>query len=408
MFLGFYIISALTTSKLNKAALSEAAAGVANNKPLVEERRGTAAAELLTAESIPAYLALSTGFPASSLSKNSSSGAISPISLRQSTAGLGYDRALEWLKLDEITRQRKEAGAFTANGAWDLDIKMPEELPPITTVQSRSKIVDFERQEGVVIAVKIHGHDKNIVQLKQSLCLLQAAYNHKLNYPVVVFVTDPMTDEDVDHLKAIVNPARLDVYIDSKPLPEKILALLPTNQREALFEACNSRNVSSYFWKRKCGTDQWVMGYNWQAEFRSIQIWTHPALAKYRYMLWFDSDALPTEEWTTDPVATFIRNDLVILFDNMQFASGGGYAPVEKRAFGRKACKIRISETPGGMWEQMSKCGEGVRVGSVHGFFHITNLDWYRQPGVLQWMHVMFDNHTLTNVANDQIAVTIP
>ena len=46
--------------------------------------------------------------------------------------------------------------------------------------QSTETVVDFERQEGVVLAVKIHGITKKnqLIMLKQSLCLLRAAYNH--------------------------------------------------------------------------------------------------------------------------------------------------------------------------------------------------------------------------------------
>jgi hypothetical protein len=32
--------------------------------------------------------------------------------------------------------------------------------------------------------------------------------------------------------------------------------------------------------------------YSWQSEFRAKHIWTHSALKKYKYMMWYDSDAM--------------------------------------------------------------------------------------------------------------------
>lgn len=323
-------------------------------------------------------------------------------------AGLFYERNKARKKLEKLT-QLKDGKQYPLNdnGVFDFPIKMPEDVPSMVDTLPRDQIVDFEQQEGVVIAVKIHGHSHNIIQLKQSLCLLTAAYNYRVQYDVIVFTTDPLDQETVDHLTQIVAPADLKVIIDSKPLAQKIEEDLTEEQREKLFKLCGSRDVNTYYWKQKCQGETWVLGYNWQAEFRSIQIWSHPALSPYRYMLWFDSDALPTEAWKTDPVANFIRNDLVILFDNMQAGAGEGREHTTTEAYGRMLCKIRIGED-GKTWEDKGKCNKGVRPGSIHGFFHITNLDWYRQPHVQQWMHVLFEDRSMLQVANDQIAVTIP
>lgn len=58
------------------------------------------------------------------------------------------------------------------------------------------------------------------------------------------------------------------------------------------------------------------LAYTWQCEFRSKWIWRHPGLANYKYMMWMDSDTMCSKPWKQDPIATMVRNDLVLMYDN--------------------------------------------------------------------------------------------
>jgi hypothetical protein len=180
-------------------------------------------------------------------------------------------------------------------------------------------IKDFERHSGVVVAVKIHrgGRQNEFVQLKQSLCLFGAAYNHQheLYYDHLIFTSLPLPESYVKDLTDIVAPAKLQVVLDTKPLQEEV-ALLSATQQQGLMKRCHTTDITQLTWGSKCedspGDQKWPIAYNWQAEFRTKHIWEHPALKPYQSMLWFDSDALATQVWKQDPVATLIRNQLVL------------------------------------------------------------------------------------------------
>ena len=50
--------------------------------------------------------------------------------------------------------------------------------------------------------------------------------------------------------------------------------------------------------------------------------------------------------------------------------------------------------------------GNGVK--QVHGFFHITNLDFYRLPVNLHWYDVQIGDNKFSRIWDDQLAVTTP
>jgi hypothetical protein len=44
----------------------------------------------------------------------------------------------------------------------------------------------------------------------------------------------------------------------------------------------------------------------------------------------------------------------------------------------------------------------------VHGFFHITNLDFYRSDPVMHWARILIGDSKFSRKFDDQIGVTIP
>lgn len=158
----------------------------------------------------------------------------------------------------------------------------------------QSEIRDFERQDGVVIAVKIHGDKDSVNELQQSLCLLKQAYNGRMQYDHVVFTTLQLPDAAIANLKILASPAKLTVVRDSKSVLEEIQSL-SESQRQRFFQRCNFTQAQvdegKIKWKTKCQENlphvkNGELSYNWMAEFRTKHLWTHPALAKYDYMMW--------------------------------------------------------------------------------------------------------------------------
>jgi hypothetical protein len=74
-------------------------------------------------------------------------------------------------------------------------------------------------------------------------------------------------------------------------------AMDPAPQQH-LLERCNVTTVEQMDWYGRCNEADSSgkiltyerIAYAWQAEFRSLQIWTHPALAAYKTMMWLDTD----------------------------------------------------------------------------------------------------------------------
>ena len=44
----------------------------------------------------------------------------------------------------------------------------------------------------------------------------------------------------------------------------------------------------------------------------------------------------------------------------------------------------------------------------VHGFFHITNLDFYRSEPVQKWAKILIGNDKFSRQFDDQVMVTVP
>jgi hypothetical protein len=294
-----------------------------------------------------------------------------------------------------------------------------------TNDQHLAPVKEFEHHQGVVIVTKIHGpHQWGLLQ--QSLCLLHFAYNKKPLYDIVIFTAEPIESEMVESLRPLVAPAVITVVLDNSGLQQEIEALSPPRY-QAFINRCknymeNTNNITfasekaliqNLTWFSDCGDGR--LAYNWQAEFRSWHIWQHPALSQYKWMLWIDTDVFCTKPWESDPVVMAIQNDLVILFDNYPGGGSRALAVPIAQAFGVSLCHLRLSSV--GQLE--SKLGSkqdafdngpcnSTRIEAIHGFMHITNMDFYRSPEVLQGIESLFGECFLCRFPDDQMGVTIP
>lgn len=276
-----------------------------------------------------------------------------------------------------------------------------------------SKIRDFDPDARVVIVTKIQG--KNTVgALNQSLCLLSYAYNHRVNYDIVVFSATEIKKKQLELIRSTVYPANLTFIIDNPGLQTMVDSLDPP-QKKSLLKRCKVKRSSELDWLTRCeektstGTSNMHLQYTWQAWFRSIYLWEHPALAKYQYMIWADTDAFCTKRWKQDPISIMRRNDMVILFDNfpMGAARGTEWPYWSRKAFGKPICKIGLSPA-GHLQPRSHNCvGKRVSINQIHGFFHMTNLDFYRSEPVMNWQRIMMGDSTFSRFRDDQIAVTV-
>jgi hypothetical protein len=237
-----------------------------------------------------------------------------------------------------------------------------------------------------------------------------AAYNNRLHYDIVVFTTLPVTKLDEMHLKEIVHPAHLTIETDQKTLMQHVQDLEP-EQKRILYQRCNRTYDTPLTWGiRACEDGGGVcmpLAYSWQSEFRSKHIWKHSALAKYKYMLWYDSDAMATRVWEQDPIAVMIRNDLAIFFDHFPQGKTRGHEVQDKvlEAYNDTLCGLRLQH--GHLFKGLKNPNCNF-VPQIHGFFHITNLDFYRSPENLRWFDIMIGDNKFSRRWDDQLAVTVP
>lgn len=273
--------------------------------------------------------------------------------------------------------------------------------PPSNTTAASS----FHRYEGVVIATKLHGPHQQLL-LDRSLCLLQAAYNRKVNYDIVVFYTEDLIEEEMEVTRQLVAPAKVTFAKDNRGFQEEVAALSPI-RRENFLRSCGTNSSKDLNWWSECPTR---VAYNWQAEFRSWQIWTHPALRPYKTMLWLDTDGFATREWNVDPVKTMIENDLAILFMNWPMGAAKGRDVQERtfEAFNKTICSMKLKD---GHFH--ATYGDSVdacpgKVGDIHGFFHITNLEFFRSLIVQRFEELWIGDGFLQRKYDDQYAVTAP
>mmetsp|Transcript_45601 Transcript_45601/g.46181 ORF Transcript_45601/g.46181 Transcript_45601/m.46181 type:complete len:440 (-) Transcript_45601:191-1510(-) len=273
-------------------------------------------------------------------------------------------------------------------------------------------VIEFDRQEGVVIVTKVHGRHQ-LALLKQSMCLLHYAYNRKVNYDIVLFTTLPIMDDEIllVDIRNIISPAKITVVLDNDGIVNEIHKLSPV-RRQLFLERCNVTSPDQITWDSECyeedvGGTLGRIAYNWQAEFRSLHIWRQKSLQQYRYMMWLDTDAFCTQVWDQDPIATVIKNQLVIYFDNYPQGRAKQAQPKVKEVFGKFLCSAR--KLPNGqMSTTLGDACDGSQLWTIHGFFHITDLDFFRQNKVIHWTQTMIGNCFLCRKFDDQLAVTVP
>jgi len=305
------------------------------------------------------------------------------------------------------TISKKTAINQSKEAPKNMDKKTTKAVDLVASDTHINNSTGFVRHDKVAIVTKIHGkHQWSL--LEQSLCLLHFAYNHKLLYDIIVFSTDPVPEENIESLRAMLASTKVSLVVDNKGLQNEI-ADLPTEKHEFLKKLCNVTDTSTLNWFSVCENNR--LAYNWQAEFRGKRLWHHPALAEYKTMFWMDTDGFATKPWENDPIDYFIRNEGVIMFDHFPQAHSKFY--VQQGifdGFGATLCEIKLDKTTGNLLPKYgaeNKCRERG-VPNIHGFFHITNLDFYRSPAVTKGLDSIFGDCFLCRQPDDQLAVTAP
>ena len=112
-------------------------------------------------------------------------------------------------------------------------------------------------------------------------------------------------------------------------------------------------------------------------------------------------------------MAYLIRNKLVLLMGNFGQGMTGRMTGVQKRiyeAYNRTLCSSVVSPIDGRLVVEYgareSDCY--VEVQQVHGFFHITDLDFYRLPQNLKWFDVLIGDTNFMRRWDDQLGVIVP
>jgi hypothetical protein len=316
-------------------------------------------------------------------------------------------------------------------GANSMIFTKHQPLPNITAAPSNATpgqlgfvryggvIVDFERQPNVVIAVKIHDSEALDKGLKQSLCLLHQAYNRRVLYDILIFSTFALTVNETKELQQIVRPASLTIVVDEKTLQQQ-LKDLTANQQKTLIGRCNANprnnitSISDLTWNTNCVDGHFKifpLKYCWMSEFRFKQIWHQKALKKYRYMIWIGGDSFATQPWKQDPVAFAVRNKLVLLMGKYDGGrTQAKYGPQERiwMAFNRTLRGTRLDKNGRLIATYGCVSPQKCDVVQVHGFFHVTDLDFYRLPQHMAWYDTMIGDGKFSRIWDDQLAVMVP
>jgi hypothetical protein len=283
---------------------------------------------------------------------------------------------------------------------------------------------DFDQQPKAVIVLKVH--DFRNLGIRQSLCLLTQAYNKRTKHDIVIFVTIAPSEKESAEFAQIVHPASLTIVPDKQTLQEQ-LEDLTKKQQETLIGRCNNSTIKKnnittikdLTWETMCNDgpfEFFQIRYYWMAEFRSKHIWQQEALKKYRYMLWFDTDSFCTQPWKQDPIAFMIRNNLVLLMGDYGNARANDNSAMQERlfkAYNKTLCKGKIRKTDGRMEATYGDGGEDDRckssvVYSAPGFFHVTDLDFYRLPQNMHYYDVLLGDGKFQRRWEDQLAVIGP
>lgn len=305
------------------------------------------------------------------------------------------------------------------NNRNDHNKKFPEPTKP------------FERYNdvGVVMVTKVHWQN-DLGKLKQMICLFNAAYNHYTKYDIIVFTTTPWSNESITDLQQSVGVSfdniNIQVVIDSPPLEDVLHDQMSKNELQVLQERCGCCNETineTLTWFHHCLDGHLIanLAYSWQSEFRAYHIWTQHVLKKYKYMIWLDADAWCTKPWLKDPIKLMVENDLVLMYDNFGETGTTNNTIIQDKmakAYGpeRVLCKVLINEDKGhfetipcnNSIDFMDSNQEEHFISHVHGFHHITNLDFYRSKASMKFLKILVEDYKFSREWDDQLAVTIP
>lgn len=268
-----------------------------------------------------------------------------------------------------------------------------------------------------VLVIKIHGAE--LESLRQALCLVTRAYNAKARRDVVVFSDLAVPEGEVRRLQDIASPASLEV-VHMNPTPQSVLASLSSAARRRVEEACKAP-VGEITFETVCGEKgspyKAPMSYlimNW---FRIVQLWTHPRLAKYDYMLQMDSDAFCTKPWDRDPIEVLAERNLTYIFNTFpglaNYVLTKGMRRLSTQVFGRPMCKVELED--GHLLGDTTSCGPGPFPDSdnsalsiIWGSFQVARLSFFRGQAFQKWARrVAEDGYIFTRRWDDQTAMTI-
>lgn len=301
-----------------------------------------------------------------------------------------------------------------------LKLKQSTTKPPKKVGLDWSRIQDkelpeipFRRHDSVVIATKVEGPDA-LSAAKQMFCLFHTAYNRHVQYNVVLFTTLPWSSAQVQELQAVMPSINLTVASEGPSLEDQ-LADMTFEERKYLHRRCRVPFNETLTWTHFCSEQPYgkafsvQLSYAWQAEFRAHRVWNTPELAPYRYMLWFDTDALCTKSWTHDPIQVMIDNNLAVLFDNIpgDYADNLELKDKMRRAYNRTFCKLTLDRKSGVLTPHPCH-NDFFRIQVIHGFFHITDLDFYRNANSSRFLDILVESRRFSREWDDQLAVTIP
>jgi hypothetical protein len=100
-----------------------------------------------------------------------------------------------------------------------------------------------------------------------------------------------------------------------------------------------------------------------------------------------------------------VENNLVILFDNFPMGTSRGpwFYDRYRKAFNTSLCSISLTKR-GYLKPSLGGDCPKPMVKQIHGFFHITNLDFYRSDAVMHWARVLIGDTKFSRKFDDQIA----
>jgi len=353
------------------------------------------------------------------------------------------------LKQRKKRKKNKKNGQNTTKPPQPLEIDVSTyDDPPL--VVDHVPIVDYDvqdfdttdtttrRKKDTVIVTKIQG-PAYLQSLRQMLCLLHYAYNQRTRHDIVVFTSEPirLLDDDDDTIVEGKDTTETNnnksskktsdgfninrnkreiqklqslfaeegitfrIVVDNPGLHNMVRSLSPKRRRRLLQRCGHLTNVDELSWYTTCTEEQRSsatnlkerLAYNWQAEFRALHLWNHIAIQQYDYMMWIDADAFCTKRWTSDPVAVLKRYNLTLLFDHFPQGAARGYEfpSLTHQVFNKTICDVELSSDDGTLSAKEGKClgKKGTRIHQVHGFFHVTKLEFFRSPKVTEWNSAM-------------------